>query len=675
MDIDTVVRNENNYTHQAEIEATGLLASIMEEAFNAEDMLEQGADIELVRERDRVKISFKTQASGEDTITFDEFSPFRISATNIEDFIEYRITLDLSSVEERNDEGIVNNPFEDLGQSMLESLSNTISINWNLKAPGEIIESNADNFEGDSAQWHLNLTDLQENGEMYAISRVNSRRGPCSGPTNSQRTSETTTKEADHQTAVTPLDQLTTTPVRSGGFGTYNYEDNGTVYQFDIPVPADSALVIIFEELLSELGIDEQFQYIWASVDNLDGSGEVYFPDLSIVSEEGETYKGIHIESLIKNMLQELDGYPIRYVHFDGASPRVDLLYTKGLKALEVFREESILPGAKDSTLLLVEEQIPSINKAFIRVDGQLIELSRSSLAYFYAPTPTSTPTVTNTPTRTPTHTPTVTPTPTLTPTITIVPTPTLTPTSTIVPTPTLTPTLTPIPSPTPNLEAEFKPILAEPLPLSGDGWEHTGEQDTNISPITFSDGSEIKRELLWRPLSPFDVVLTLKDENNETVLIIANPDKEESYRFNIIPGMKYYLEVNELETGPKWKIVIRKLDPNIVFEESLSIKAFDMRFIDDRDKAWNYEWEVEVENANEGTIEFFIHFEFLDSLLNRIVSAPLEVIQDLDGLSSAVFTGTADIPKSIAENIEEVRVTLRNSQGAEVLGLRSDSN
>ncbi len=184
----TTVESETSFSQELEITASGMLGEMMATQFDVIAMRAEGWEAQLSPEDDVVTITASGSFSGEEARQFgssgedNPFEGFRIEVTDNPDNTEYRISLEIESTQGSSEVTVEGDPFAGFGESMLQSMAGTIQVNWELNAPGEIVETNADSFEGGKADWHLNLLDLQKTQELYAISRVKKRSGPCTGP-------------------------------------------------------------------------------------------------------------------------------------------------------------------------------------------------------------------------------------------------------------------------------------------------------------------------------------------------------------------------------------------------------------------------------------------------------------------------------------------------------------
>ncbi|MCH8062294.1 MAG: hypothetical protein IH861_07315, partial [Chloroflexi bacterium] len=72
------------------------------------------------------------------------------------------------------------------------------------------------------------------------------------------------------------------------GFGTYGYEDNGAKYRYVIPAPENHVFIERIEDHRRNTGAANIY-YVLATLDNLKGEEFASIPDLSIVTQDGET--------------------------------------------------------------------------------------------------------------------------------------------------------------------------------------------------------------------------------------------------------------------------------------------------------------------------------------------------------------------------------------------------
>ncbi|MCI0439214.1 MAG: hypothetical protein L0177_08810 [Chloroflexi bacterium] len=197
VDLATSVESEESFSHTMTITAEGLMAEMMQGELDLSDLQSQGWEASVARDGDRWTLTASGTFAGEQARQFSEtsgeddiFEGFKIEKTETGDAIEYRISLRLEAAEDAASDvtgdattpGAEGDPFAQLGEAMLQSIADTITVSWELTAPGEIVETNADTFESNKATWDLNLLDFEETTELYAVSRVQKGGGACSGP-------------------------------------------------------------------------------------------------------------------------------------------------------------------------------------------------------------------------------------------------------------------------------------------------------------------------------------------------------------------------------------------------------------------------------------------------------------------------------------------------------------
>ena len=58
---------------------------------------------------------------------------------------------------------------EEMLEGMETLIAGMFTLDWNLKFPGEFMESNSDSLEGNGATWHVNLKTMYERGEQGVV--------------------------------------------------------------------------------------------------------------------------------------------------------------------------------------------------------------------------------------------------------------------------------------------------------------------------------------------------------------------------------------------------------------------------------------------------------------------------------------------------------------------------
>ena len=175
VDLETKVESETEFEHQIEMRATGMFAEMILEDpdFNAGGL---GGDLDFDVERDgeTVIMTGEGKVSGEHARqALAENPSFRIETTDTGPYIEYRVSLSLEDLtEDSGDFGSGEDPFEELGKEIIESMAHMFTLDWTVEVPGSIVETNARSHEKNTATWHANLADLADAEEFYVVSRV-----------------------------------------------------------------------------------------------------------------------------------------------------------------------------------------------------------------------------------------------------------------------------------------------------------------------------------------------------------------------------------------------------------------------------------------------------------------------------------------------------------------------
>jgi hypothetical protein len=208
VNVNTDIQSPDDFTHTMEIVLTGFLAEMadeqMDEQFNAQELRDEGWDVtvERLEEGEDKKLVFKASrhfegeeaaklTSGEGLQLLQEELGFTLETKEFDGGIEYRVALNpQSGTEEADQEGDESISFdgedavdlgdfsEAFGEAMLDSF---FQLNWTVSVPGEIVDTNADSYEGNQATWHLKGSDLVQAEEMYLVSRVEEGTGFLAG--------------------------------------------------------------------------------------------------------------------------------------------------------------------------------------------------------------------------------------------------------------------------------------------------------------------------------------------------------------------------------------------------------------------------------------------------------------------------------------------------------------
>jgi hypothetical protein len=192
IDVKTDVSSSESFTHEIKIVATELMGSAIQESLDLEKLRSEGWTAELQRDVERVTITLSRRFEGEEARQFlsgetavEQIKGFAVQVAEREGQLEYRIAWDLEGLSEETlptedgsmgvDETVdtTEGTFAELDEQMMAMMANMFIVNWTLVGPGPIVESNADSFEGNTATWSWNLSDMENNTEMFAVSRAN----------------------------------------------------------------------------------------------------------------------------------------------------------------------------------------------------------------------------------------------------------------------------------------------------------------------------------------------------------------------------------------------------------------------------------------------------------------------------------------------------------------------
>ena len=199
--VETQVRDRDDFSHIMTITATEAFAELLmdsETGLDLDDMRASGwDDIEIVRDSGTLTLTMSGTFSGdkaikfldsEDNILAGEDADFNIELLDDDNmqnnkYNTYLVSLDMTDTESALGSGSSiedENPFAEGMEGMEALMAGMFTIDWQLEFPGELVESNAELEDGNKAHWHLNLLDLEKDGEMYLKYRIKNSSGGCS---------------------------------------------------------------------------------------------------------------------------------------------------------------------------------------------------------------------------------------------------------------------------------------------------------------------------------------------------------------------------------------------------------------------------------------------------------------------------------------------------------------
>ena len=175
--IDTEVRDEDDITHDLQYELSGQIAELAQEDWDPEEVPDE-CDVSTDSETLAItckgisgtNVNLDTLDESEDSLSFE------VEKTDMDGYWEYRISTPNTAY--GSDEDIEDNPFAE-GLDLDAILK--FRFYWTVKVPGEIVETNADTFEGGEASFTVKLDDDRET--LFVVSRQDKSSGFLGGCT------------------------------------------------------------------------------------------------------------------------------------------------------------------------------------------------------------------------------------------------------------------------------------------------------------------------------------------------------------------------------------------------------------------------------------------------------------------------------------------------------------
>jgi len=194
IDIDTRVRDLEDFSHTIEITATDQLALMIEGSLR-DQSAEDSIQFDFATENGVLTATSSHRFTGEaakaelekqdDTSIVNTFV-FGLTATETADGVLYRASYKVNDIADFGDDPASDSetdPFgigNDIEESMKGLLEGMMLFNWKVEMPGEIVDSNADVVTGSSATFSLSTSELQGTVEIWVESLVkNSSSGSC----------------------------------------------------------------------------------------------------------------------------------------------------------------------------------------------------------------------------------------------------------------------------------------------------------------------------------------------------------------------------------------------------------------------------------------------------------------------------------------------------------------
>ena len=173
--IDTEVVDENEVTHNLQFEASGQIAELITEDWDPNELPDE-CESSVSSEMFEITCKGLSDTDGVlgDLDESDESLSVEVTKTDMDSYWEYRVSMPNTSYGAEED--IEDNPFAE-GLDMDAILK--YRFYWSVKAPGEIVETNADTFEGREASFTVKLDDDRET--LFVVSRKDKSSGFLGG--------------------------------------------------------------------------------------------------------------------------------------------------------------------------------------------------------------------------------------------------------------------------------------------------------------------------------------------------------------------------------------------------------------------------------------------------------------------------------------------------------------
>lgn len=172
VNLHTTVKSSGDLVQQIRLEGSGMMGNLLDDSEFTEELEQGGWTITTERSEDSVSVTSTKNFRWDEPIIFDEESiledvSYRVSNRILVKDYFFEATLPGEGPVGTMFEG-EEGEFEELGGVLLEDMLN---ISWTVTLPGNIVESNADTFEGDSAIWYFDIEPLEGDRYLTAYSR------------------------------------------------------------------------------------------------------------------------------------------------------------------------------------------------------------------------------------------------------------------------------------------------------------------------------------------------------------------------------------------------------------------------------------------------------------------------------------------------------------------------
>ena len=180
VEVATTVDSESRFTHSIELSATGLMAELVQQPVDVEELRADGWTVTLDREDETVRITLNREFTGEDAARHSSenptglsfpFNAFVIKVEETDDGKQYRVSLTVErDTNPLQAESLSRYRFDRLRDVVVQERADSFRLDWELTVPGEVVDSNANSVDGSVARWQADLADLEKPLTLYATS-------------------------------------------------------------------------------------------------------------------------------------------------------------------------------------------------------------------------------------------------------------------------------------------------------------------------------------------------------------------------------------------------------------------------------------------------------------------------------------------------------------------------
>jgi len=183
MDLDTKVRDLEDFSHEFEITATDELALMMETSLPEDDPSIPGS-WDITSEGDTTSFKFSHRFKGDEAKEYlssssedDPLTAFSLTSTDTPDGTIYRASYSLADFSDATEDAGTGSDTELI--DLDEMLRGMFLFKWTVEMPGEIINSNSNSVTKSTANFKIDGAELQDRNELWVESLVKPSSTAC----------------------------------------------------------------------------------------------------------------------------------------------------------------------------------------------------------------------------------------------------------------------------------------------------------------------------------------------------------------------------------------------------------------------------------------------------------------------------------------------------------------